>query len=87
MNEKMKKLEKILTDFDNKLTDFLIVNQLAEVKKQKKQAEILQNITRLISALDYDKLTSCSEEELKFLLADWKKAMVTELYKFRETIK
>ncbi len=86
MNEKLKELEVILTDFDNKLTDFYLKQKLAEVQKQKKQVKIMTDITRLITALSYEKLTACDEDSLKFLLADWKKSVVEQLIKLKDTI-
>lgn len=87
MNEKKQQLEQILNDFDCKLTDYLISHQLAEVKKQKKQAEILTDLTRLVSALTPENLLTCSEDDLEFYLNDWRKAVVVELAKLRDTIR
>lgn len=87
MNDKIKELEIILTEFDNKLTDFLISHQLEEVKKQKNQAEILMDITRLVSAMSYENLITFDEDMLKDFLRDWQKDMVDRLIMLRDTIK
>ena len=87
MNDKIKELEMILTEFDNKLTDFLISHQLDEVKKQKNQAEILIDITRLVSAMSYENLITFDEDMLKDFLRDWQRDMVDRLIMLRDTIK
>lgn len=87
MNEKMKQLEQILEEFDCKLTDFLISHQLEEVKKQKEQAEILVDITRLVSAISYENLITFDEDMLKEFLDDWQRDMVDRLIMLRNTIK
>lgn len=87
MNDKIKELEIILTEFDNKLTDFLISHQLEEVKKQKNQAEILMDITRLVSAMSYENLITFDEDMLKDFLKGWQRDMVDRLIMLRDTIK
>jgi len=87
MNDKIKELEIILTEFDNKLTDFLISHQLDEVKKQKNQAEILVDITRLVSAMSYENLITFDEDMLKDFLRGWQRDMVDRLIMLRDTIK
>jgi len=87
MNDKIKELEIILTEFDNKLTDFLISHQLDEVKKQKNQAEILVDITRLVSAMSYENLITFDEDMLKDFLKGWQRDMVDRLIMLRDTIK
>jgi ABC-type transporter Mla maintaining outer membrane lipid asymmetry ATPase subunit MlaF len=87
MNDKIKELEVILTEFDNKLTDFLISHQLEEVKKQKNQAEILVDITRLVSAMSYENLITFDEDMLKDFLKGWQRDMVDRLIMLRDTIK
>lgn len=87
MNEKMKQLEQILTDFDNKLTDYYLACQLEEKKKKKEQAKILNDMARLVSAITYENLITCDEDMLKQITESWRKDMVANLYALRNTIK
>ena len=87
MNERKEQLEQILNDFDCKLTDYLISHQLSEIEKQKKQTEILTNITRLVTALTYESMITCTEEDLEYFLNDWKNAISVEIVKLRNTIR
>ena len=83
---KLKELEEILNEFDCKLTDYAISQELKRAEKQKEQAECLGELVRLISYVSCDNLLSLDEETMRKVIDTWKHDVINQLIALRNTI-